>query len=283
MVQTVVADPTAVEGMRIRGPWPEEIISRICEGDLAAGRLVMFGTDPEQQVIELPALPAADDDAIVTDAVFVSSATVQTIDASSFDGVIGLDRITPARSIGVHFDAHANWSVASVGVRVTLFGHDATGAAISETVTRLGAAGALDYYTTQAFASLTGYTVSSCGGASGTGTIGVANDRVELSRSDYPGLAVYKANKEPHTSARNFAQYDEIGIMTDGRLMCVPEHAVSNGDQVYVRVFEDGTDLRGQLTGQDGAADPTTYAKLAGAHWTMAAVADGFASVEIGA
>jgi hypothetical protein len=64
-------------------------------------------------------------------------------------------------------------------------------------------------------------------------------------------------------------------------MIAVPEHAVSPGDDVYVRVLTAGADIVGQLTGMDGATTPGIYAKLLGAKWRTAAAADGLAVVEL--
>lgn len=278
MVQTAVADPTSVEGALIRGPYPEEIISRVCEGALQAGRLVKFGTDPSQQVLEPPALPAADVDAIA--ATVASATSAQSLTGAALDGVIGFDRIAPCRTPTVVFDADAGWDIAA-GVDVTWYGYDALGAQVQATVNKATGTGAVTLTAPLAFAAIVEVTISAGGAATGSATLGLSNDKVEISPADYPGLAVYRPIKEPNTTARNFAQYEDVDILMRGRMMCVPEHAVSQGDQVYVRVLESGSDLRGQLTGQDGSATPATYAKLAGAKWVSAAAADGYAIVEL--
>lgn len=282
MVQSSVADPTLRAGQIVRGPWPSEKLSRVAGGDLAVGNLVKFGTDPETQCIELPALPSADDDAIATAAVIGSSTSAQSIDASSFDGAIGRDRITPCRSITVDWDASADWDTPSGECRVDIYGVDASGAAIKDTVVRPNSgAVAYDDSTRLAFAMVTLVDIEACNGAGGTATIGVSNDVVELSPSDYPGVALYEAMKEPNTTAREIAQYDDVNVMTKGVVGVTVEHAVSVGDAAYVRVLEAGSDLRGQFTGQDGADTPATYARLAGARYRSSASADAVAMLEL--
>lgn len=282
MVQAAVADPTSIEGALIKGPWAEEIISRTCETDLAAGRLLKRGTDPETQVREMPVLPTADVDSIATAAVVLAAVTAQEITSGNFDGVIGADKIAPCMTLSINFDASTDWDIAA-GINVVFYGHDALGAEIMDnTINKPTGSGAVAYHTQQAFASVYMVTISAGSAATGgAATIGTTVDKVECSPADFPGLSIYRPIKEPNTALRNFAQYEAVDVLMRGRLMCVPEHAVSYGDQVYVRYLEAGNDLRGQLTGQDGAATPATYAKLAGAKWVSAAAADGYAIVEL--
>ena len=283
VVQAAVADPTFIEGGLVRGPWPEEVISRVCEGDLAAGRLMEWGTLPAQQAMEMAALPAVDADAIcLTASNFISDAAAQTLDAGDMDGVIGRDRIAPCRTVTVFFDADPGWDTPTGQCRIDIYGHDALGAEIWDTVVKINGSGSVTLTTAKAFASTYRIDIEECNAATGTGTIGVSNLRLELSPSDYPGLSIYRAAKEPNTVLRNFADNQPLDILMKGRLMAVPEHAVVQGDQVYVRVLAGAGDLlRGRLTGQDGADTPTTYSKLAGAKWVSAAAAGGFAIVEL--
>lgn len=282
MVQTAVADPSMRKGQVIQGPWPQDIISRVCEGAITAGNLVQYGTDPERQVQPMAALPAADVDAIATAAVIGSAITAQNIGATTFDGAVGRDRITPARTVSVNFDASADWDTPSGECRVDIYGFDAAGTRIKDSVSRPNS-GAVVYAasTRLAFAAVTETDIEACNGAGGTATIGLSNDTVELSPNDFPGLAVYELMMEPNTAAAEFADEAEIAVLTHGRICSIPEHAVSIGDDVYVRVLEAGADLRGQLTGMDGADTPATYAKLAGARWVSAAAADAPAKVEL--
>ncbi len=281
-IQTVVGDPTSIEGARIRGPWPELIDSFVAEGDMASGRLCARGTDPATQIAEMAALPAADVDAIATATVLVAAVTDATFYFGDFDGVIAGDRISPCRIPTITFDASTDWDVAA-GLVVTWVGINADGVICSQSVTKATGGGAETLSGDIPLASVISIFIAAGSAATGgAATAGVSNDRVELSQLDYPGLSMYRAPREVNTAARNIADEEAVDIMTTGRMMCVPEHAVSDGDHVYVRVLEAGADLRGQLTGMDGAGTPATYARLAGAHWRTAAAADGLAIVEIG-
>jgi hypothetical protein len=281
MVQTAVSDPTLRKGQIVEG-WPQGVISRAAGGDLAAGSLVKWGTSPEQQVIELPALPAADPDAIMTAAALASSAAAQSIDASSFDGATGSDRIAPAATITVTFDGSADWDTPSGECRVDIYGVDASGASVRDTVAKPNGSGAGAYETEVAFASVTHVDVEACNGAGGTATMGTGTSRYELSQKDYPGVALYESIKEPNTDAREFAQYEDVAVLKSGIVAVQVEHAVSSGDDAYVRVVAAGTDLRGQWTGQDGAETPATYARFPAARFVSSADADGIAHLEIG-
>lgn len=281
MVQSAVEDPALRKGQIVEG-WPQGVISRACEGDLAAGSLVKLGTAPETQVIELPALPAADPDAVMTSAALASAATAQSLNASNFDGAIGRDRITPARTVTITFDASADWDTPSGECRVDIYGVDALGAEIKDTISKPNGSGAGTYTTEKAYASVVHVDVEACNGAGGTADIGVSNARVELSQKDYPGVALYESIKEPNTTAREFAQYEDVAVLKSGVVAVQVEHAVSAGDDAYVRVLESGADLRGQWTGQDGADTPASYARFPAAHFVSSASADGIAHLEIG-
>lgn len=281
MVQTAIADTIHRPGQVIRGPWTETILSRVAGGNLMSGRLVKWGTDPELQAIELPALPAADVDAIATAAVIASAITAQSIGANLFDGVIGRDRITPCRTISVNFDASADWDTPAGECRVDIYGHDASGAAIHDQVARPNV-GALAHAasTRLAFADVYRIDIEACNGAGGTATVGVSNDLVELSLADY-GVALFEAIKEPVSALYDFEQYDAVNVCSKGVVDVQVEHAVSVGDAVFVRVLAAGLDYRGQFTGQDGADTPATYARLAGARFMSAAAIDGYAHLEL--
>ena len=282
MVQIAVADPTARKGQLVQGPWPLDLRSSMCEGALAAGNLVDYGTDPLQQVREIPALPAVDVDAIATAAVIASAVTAQTITSGTFDGVVGADRISPCRTVSVNWSASADWDTPSGECRVDIYGYGNDGNKVKDSVARPNSGAlAVARSTRIAFSSIVSVDIEACNGVGGTATIGLSNDRVALSLRDYPGVAVYEMIKEPNTAAREYADNEQVEVLHRGVIATIPEHAVSVGDDVYVRVLEAGADLRGQFTGQDGAATPGTYAHLAGARWTSAAAADGMAHLEL--
>jgi hypothetical protein len=284
MVQTAVADPVLREGMIYRGPWPQEILSRISEGNIGFGRLVDYGTDPVTQAREIPALPAADVDAIMTAAVFASAAAAQDIASGTFDGVIGFDRISPCRTITVTFDASGDWDTPSGECRIDIYGNDAAGIEIKDTVSRANGAGAVTLTTRKAFADVTRVHVEACNGAGGTATMGVSNGYVELTQRDYPGVACFTKFLEPNVTVApvyEIATRIQFDILVRGHIVVIPEHAVSIGDQAYIRVLAAGNDVRGQFAGADGASTPTTYAKLVGATYQSNAAADNPAVVEL--
>ena len=283
MAQTAVGAPSLREGQIVRGVIAEKILSRAAGGDIAFGKLVKWGTDPNRLVIELPVLPAADVDAIATAAVIASAIAAQSIPASLFDGIVGHDRIAPCRTVSVTFDASADWDTPSGECRVDIYGYDASGAEIHDQVARPNL-GAVVYTasTRMAFAGVTRIDIEACNGAGGTATVGVSNDLVELSPLDYPGVALFQLMKEPNTAIYEIAQYDSVDVLQEGVVAVKVEHAVSVGDGAWVRILAAGADLRGQFTGQDGADTPTTYARLAGARFMSSAAIDGMAELEIG-
>jgi len=281
MVQSSVADPTLRDGQRQRH---ELTISRACEGALSCGNVVKFGTSPRKEVIECPTLPVADVDAIMTAAALSASTTAQALDGTNLDGGTGRDRITPCRSVTVTFAASDinDWNTVSGECVIDVYGIDARGSQIQDQIRRPNDATTATYETRLAYASVSKVDIPKCVGSNGLATMGVNNSVVELSRADYPGVAIYNPYKESASTTREFAQYDAVEVMTKGDIAVEVEHAVSVGDQAFVRVLLSGTDLCGQFAGQDALDDPGTYARLEGAHYIKAAAADAVAIVRIG-
>jgi hypothetical protein len=240
MVQTAVADPVLREGQIFNGPWPQKILSRIAGGNIGFGRLVDYGTDPETQVQEIPVLPVADVDAIMTAAALASAAAAQDIASGNFDGAIGRDRISPCRCVTITFDADAGWDTPSGECRIDIYGTDASGASIKDTISKANGSGAVTITTRKAYAQVDRVHVEACNAATATATMGVSNDVVELTQRDYPGVAAFYRMKEPNVTTApvyEIAQYDEVDVLEEGRVVVVVEHAVSVGDQAYVRVL----------------------------------------------
>jgi hypothetical protein len=281
MPQTTYVDPVLRQG-QLYDDSAHQIDSWIAEGDIRCGLLVARGTEPERQAAPLPVLPVADVDAIKT--TFNSAAAAQTFaGAADLDGAIGIDSITPARSVTVSFDASADWNSPSLpGIRITVYGHDADGNTNFNIIFHQNGIGAETVATAQAFSKVTRIDFEESVGAGGTATIGVSNDVVELGRLDYPGIALYDPLREPNTAVAEIDDEEQFNVLRNGRIVCVPEHAVSPGDDVYVRILLAGADVRGQLTGQDGAGTPGTYAHLTSAHWITTTAADGLGAIELG-
>ena len=284
MVQAAVADPSLRRGQLMSTPAESRVISRFAEGALADGNLVGFGTDAETQCLEIAALPAADGDAIMTAAALGSAVAAQSLDAANFDGATNRDRIAPAQAVTVTFDAAnlVDWDTASGECRIDIYGVDALGADIKDTIARPnGAAFATVFATELAFASVYHVDVEACNAAAGTAVMGLNSSRTGLSAKDFPGVALYESMKEPNTAARLYADEEAVSILIEGRVAVIVEHAVSVGDDAYVRVLAAGADLTGQWTGQDGADTPATYARFPGAKFTTAAAADAVAVLEL--
>lgn len=274
---------TRREGALAESPWDAE--SYAAEGNIKFGLLLGFGTDPRKQVVPMAALPAADPNALMTVAQLASNvAGASYTTAAQFDGVIGLDRISPCRTVTITFAA-ANindWNTPLGECLVEIYGYDEYGAEIKDSISRPnGVAGPVTYTTAKAFSSVYQIDIPACNGAAGTADAGVSNDRVALGRFDYPGIAIYDPATESFAATTEVEDEDQVSVLVQGKFWAVPEHAVSNGDHVYVRVVLAGADVRGQFAGMDGAGLPATYAKLAGATWRSDSAADGIAIVEL--
>jgi len=272
----------AREGALAEGPYDAE--SYVAEGALKFGLIVDFGTNPRTQVRAMPVLPAVDVDAIMTAAQCVSNiagATYST--AAHFNGAIGHDRISPCRTVSMTFEA-ANindWNTPAGECLVEIYGLDEDGNPAKDAVSRPNNAATATYHTAMAFSSVTRIDIPACNGAAGTATVGVSNERVALGRADYPGIVIYDPATESFAATTEVDDNDQCSVLSAGKFWAMTEHAVSPGDDVYVRVLLAGADVRGQLTGQDGAAVPATYAHLSNARWRSVAAADNLAIVEL--
>jgi len=283
MPQTVFpAQLVQREGAIAESPYDAE--SYAAEGNIGVGLLVGFGTDPRKQVLPMAALPAADVDAIMTAAQFASTAAGQSYStAAHFDGATGHDRLIPAATISVTF-APANindWNTPSGECLVEIYGLDKEGNDIKDSISRPNGAATATYSTRLPFAAVHRIDTPACNGAAGTGTVGFSLDRVGLGRDDFPGIGIYDPAREPFAVLTEVGDEDQLSVLTSGKFWAVAEHAVSNGDHVYVRVLLAVLDVRGQFTGMDGAAVPATYAHLSNARWRTAADADGLAIIEL--
>jgi hypothetical protein len=92
---------------------------------------------------------------------------------------------------------------------------------------------------------------------------------------------IYDPAREPNAVLLEVADNDQCSVLTAGKFWAVTAHAVSDGDDVYVRHTLVATDVRGQFTGQDGAALPNLYAHLSNARWRTDVAADGLAIIEL--
>lgn len=246
-------------------------------GNVNVGLMLDQGTNA-RECVAMAALPADDADAIKTS--FSSVAASTTYDGTDLDGATGQGRIVPARSVTFTADNHADWGVAALGgTWITVIGADAAGNTLSQQMF-LPAGGNTTLVTDRAFSRVTSVIVGANDGTGGTGTIGLSDDVIEIGSATHPGVAVYDPMVEYQATTYEYTANDRVNVLRKGRFAAIPEHAVVEGEEVYVRVVASGGDVRGQFTGDSGAAS-ANYAKVLGARWRSAADADALAVCEI--
>lgn len=230
------------------------------------------GTDPATQAKPIAAL-AADPDAIVASGL-ASAATPQTVDGAALNGVIGAGRAVPAQQVTATFSSHVDWDATTAVVT----GEDADGNPQTDTIA-IPNGGAATASTVKAFSRVTSILIPAQSGTGGTATIGYAPTAPELSRRDFPGIALYDVSREPYDSTTGtYASGDPCPVIEEGDVFVRSESAAAAGDPVYVRVVESGSDLRGQFSAVPGA----NFARLRGAQYVSNASALGIVVARIG-
>ena len=277
------------EGLIVEAPkWG--VHSYVAEAAVRAGFLAAFGTDrltTRNQILPLPALPAADVDAIsLAIASAVAPQNLTGVGAGALSGVVGIGRIYPAQSVTVNFAAigGADWDTAFGYLPVDIFGEDAAGRPIHEVVIRNNAgAVAVQVATVQAFSRIREVDVGASNGAGGTATIGTDPTHHELSVYDYPGIVAYDVAREGNTLATTFAANETCAAIREGYVWATPTAAaVLPYQPVHVRTTAGGGVLRGALYGPQPLPAGGNFAPLLGAQWVTPAGAGGLALIRIG-
>jgi hypothetical protein len=271
--------------MVFEGP-PPKIYTRTAESAISMGNLVRVGTTyPETGCIEIPALPAADDNALITVAQGASALVPVNYDtAAEFDGAIGVGLISPARVVTIECSANADWDTPTGMCRFDVYGPMFPGGPIvKDTVVRPNQGAVLFQGSTRIpFSGVVQIDQEACNGATGTMIAGVDNDRVGFGIAQYPGVACYNPASEPFTAAREIETADDVNIIVRGSVVVHVEHTVVAGEQAYVRHTAAGAVLAGRWTGNAAAVIPGTYAMVQNAYFVRGAVADGLAVVMLG-
>ena len=275
------------EGLIVSSPqWGTH--SYVAEAAVRAGFLAAFGTDrltTRNQILPLPALPVADVDSIsLAIASAVAPQNLTGVGAGALSGAVGIGRIYPAQSVTVDFDADAGWDTAFGYLPVDIFGEDAAGRPIHETVIRNNAgAVAVQVATVQAFSRVRQVDIGASNAATGAGTIGTDPTHHELSVYDYPGIVAYDVAREGDTLATTFAVDETCAAIREGYVWAVPTaDAVLPYQPVHVRTTAGGGILRGALYGPQPLPAGAAFAPLLGAQWVTPAAAGGLALIRIG-
>ncbi len=208
---------------------------------------------------------------------FASEATEQSLVASDFDGAIGSERSTRAKSIIVTLDASADW-IDSDGF---IIGIDASGKLLAPERFHIPAGGGVAIPSKRAYCRAVETYFPPQGGGGGEASIGFSNDVVEVGPATNPGVGVYDPYIEYLSQLGEYRPRNQINCMLKGRFYARPEHDVTAGEEAYVRIVADGDDVLGQFTGYAGAADPATYARVHKAKWRDTTASRGLAKLEI--
>jgi hypothetical protein len=278
------------EGLLIDAP-PGGVESYVAQAAVRAGFAVAYGADmatTRRQVIPIPAAAAAypaDVDAIAGQFAPIASAVApQRLTAvAALDGVIGIERIYPARPVTFDWNADAGWDTLIGFLLCTVYGEDAEGNPISEDVIRNNAgAVAVAVETRQCFSRVHTLDIGASNAATGTCTVGVAPTRIEYSELDLPGVALYNVAREPSAvAAVTFDALETLAVCHRGLVWAVAVDAVVPGDIVTVRIAAGGGGL-GSLSGTEPFPAGGNFAKLLNAHWATAAAAGGLAKISLG-
>lgn len=270
----------AREGQRISSDALVE--SGLAEHTLRAGLLAIRGTTG-QQVDHPLAIPGADVDSLITVAVGASAAAKVSYDTiAEFDGAIGMARISPAVPITWSPDASADWNTVTGECVVDIYGEDADGEPIHDTLSRPNGAGAAIYTTAHCFSRVRRIDQQACVGAAGTCTFGTSAARCEYGKLDALGVVNYDRGTPPATTAGYDYEVGQVApIQKSGLVAVTTEDAVAPGDPVFVRVVVAGADLRGQFTG-DLQADDASFARVLGWTWESTTPADSVGIIRIG-
>jgi hypothetical protein len=171
-----------------------------------------------------------------------SSGSIQTL--TTFNGVVGLTEMQPARQVTFTCDASTDWDATNV----TLTGVNHLGQTVSET---LAIATSTTATSVNRYRSVTSVVIPVQTGAGGTGTIGISAVTA-LTIADFRGVAVRQETKTTNSTAglygypgltaaqlavtADYVDGESVPCLYSGGIWCFTEEAVSDGDPVYVRI-----------------------------------------------
>ena len=284
----ILATPAEyIEGLYLEGP-KGGCASYVAETAVRAGCLVAYGTDigtTRTQVIPIPAVPALDVDAIATVAQVASAVAAQILEtAVELDGIIGLDRIYPARNITIDTDADVGWDGPLGYTPFWIYGEDVDGHPQTEQLIRnnVGAV-AQNIVGFLPFSRVSRVDIGASNAATGVGSIGVSSAYVGFGKLDHPGVVCYDVAREPSaTAAVTFDANETLSCCHGGRICVVAQDAVDPGDPVFVRLVAGGGIAAGSFYGEQALTAGANFVRLAGARWRTETAALAVGVIEIG-
>lgn len=211
---------------------PENVITRIAEGEIRPGAVAFRGTTG-QGVTTVGAVPSADADGLI--ATIASSGSQQVLEAGDFDGVIGHSRLNPTRNVVLVLSSHADWDATTAVVE----GENADGDVVTENLA-IPNGGSATVVGTQLFSKVTKLTIPAQSGTGGTATLGTGSVTGAFSTTGLLGMIEYKAAKFPASATAEYAQYETVPIIRKGTVWAEVEQDVLDGDSVFIRVTDNG-------------------------------------------
>jgi hypothetical protein len=221
------------------------------------GRLMVRNGDDEAV---LPAASAVDVDAII--ATGGSSASIQTLDAADFDGVIGADYMRVAQKITLVLSNHTDWDATDA----TLTGIDADGNTVSEDLA-IPDGGNATVTSTGRYHQVTELVIPAQTSTGGTFTLGVAAPDGEIQGFAILGIAHLDPTKEPPLTL----PLDNVeGAVVRGKIWVKTDAQVSKGERAWVRVIAAGAEEIGVFRASSDSGDAL---KVLGARFGIVASA----------
>lgn len=232
---------TARKGQLAKNGPHDGIEAAHANGAPVVGNLVLLSgpTAGELESAEAAPLSALTVDVDAIAATVASAAGAQTLSGASLDGVVGDDRMNPARRISVLPNSHTDWDPGFAIVR----GEDVMGNYIeSHVAIATSSTGA----THEFFSRVTSVYIPAMTGAGGTATIGVTADE-GVYHPESVGVLIRDTAKEPLTSGDAVADNDRIDVLKRGSIYVAVEDAVAaKSSPAYLRTATSGGDVMGQ-------------------------------------
>lgn len=249
------------------------IEASICDGALHVGTLIERSATAGM-VAAMAAIPATDDNAIIDTDVDMAASEV-IVDHDDCDGVIGAGLIHPARRLTILLNSHADWD-ATTGQLV----YEIPGGGYIVEALAIPNAGNVTLTSAHGAARFDKFIVPAQTSANAKiDRVGVLNTVafIGLDKRHFSGVVLYSQTDEPNSATLEYADGDEVSVLTKGFFWAVPESNVVEGGPVYARTVLSGADVRGQFSGV--ATD--NFAPVPYMLWRTAASADGLAVIEI--
>lgn len=267
-VQSAVSTQTqlAVPG-QIDQLFPEPtVVSKIPAATVTRGLLACFvaGADTVRHLER----DAADADAYATAAVIISSASNQTIAASSFDGAVGDDIMRQARNVTLTLSNHADWDATTAIV----YGLDENGSPTSESLA-IPNGGNATVSGLKLFSAVTSLYIPAQSGTGGTATLGFGSILGPLD-----GAAAGVVAFETSRTGLTYGTTEAAPLVRQGRVWMYSETAAYQGRDVYVRMVAGDGESLGAIR---ATPDSTDCALLKSAKFASTTAAAGYVLVEI--